>query len=204
MRFDHIAIAAENLDDGTAYVVQHLGVPVAPGGKHALMGTHNRLLSLGPEIYLEVITIDPAAPTPQRARWFDLDEFSGPPRVSNWAVACDDIARTIRDFPYDTGSAIHLERGDLRWQMSVPEDGKLPLNGACPAFIEWAGPQHPAQRLPDQGCRLEQLTLTHPNAESLRAALDLSAMADLVTFENGLEFSLRAAIQTPHNGVVTL
>ena len=38
-----------------------LGVPMAGGGKHPLMGTHNRLIGLG-DLYLEVISIDPDAP----------------------------------------------------------------------------------------------------------------------------------------------
>ena len=44
---DHLVVAAAGLDAGAAWLEAHLGVPLAPGGKHAAMGTHNRLLKLG-------------------------------------------------------------------------------------------------------------------------------------------------------------
>ena len=37
------------------------------------MGTHNRLLGLGTNVYLEVIAIDTEAAPPARPRWFSLD-----------------------------------------------------------------------------------------------------------------------------------
>ena len=43
---DHLVVAARDLDEGTAFVQNLLGVPLEPGGKHAAMGTHNRLLNL--------------------------------------------------------------------------------------------------------------------------------------------------------------
>lgn len=65
---DHLVVAAAGLDAGTAWLEAHLGVPLAPGGRHAAMGTHNRLLRLGPRLYLELIAIDPDAPArPGRA-----------------------------------------------------------------------------------------------------------------------------------------
>ncbi|GAB4264625.1 MAG: hypothetical protein Kow0013_12000 [Pararhodobacter sp.] len=56
---DHLAVAVEDLDSGTRRVAELLGVPFESGGHHAAMGTHNRLLSLGPEEYLEVIVTCP-------------------------------------------------------------------------------------------------------------------------------------------------
>ncbi len=55
--FDHLAISAASLEQGALAVEAMLGVGLEPGGKHAFMGTHNRLLSLGPGEYLEVIAI---------------------------------------------------------------------------------------------------------------------------------------------------
>lgn len=71
---DHIVVAARSLEEGSAWVEAALGVKMLPGGKHALMGTHNRVLSIGNGRYLEVIAIDPEAPPPARPRWFGLDE----------------------------------------------------------------------------------------------------------------------------------
>ena len=79
LELDHLAVSAADLAVGTARIEDLFGVRLAPGGKHPDMGTHNRLLSLGPGLYLEVIAIDAAAPPPDRPRWFDLDNFDGPP-----------------------------------------------------------------------------------------------------------------------------
>ena len=70
---DHLVVAARTLDEGSAWLFERLGVRPVEGGKHAFMGTHNRLLKIGPREYLEVIAIDPNAPPPARPRWFALD-----------------------------------------------------------------------------------------------------------------------------------
>jgi catechol 2,3-dioxygenase-like lactoylglutathione lyase family enzyme len=44
---DHLVLAARDLDAAAAWLEDHLGVTLAAGGKHARMGTHNRLLGLG-------------------------------------------------------------------------------------------------------------------------------------------------------------
>ncbi len=56
---DHLVVACADLAQGDAWVRSTLGVPSQPGGKHVLMGTHNRLLKLGPRMYLELIAVDP-------------------------------------------------------------------------------------------------------------------------------------------------
>ncbi|BBP54163.1 hypothetical protein PHLH3_37890 [Pseudomonas sp. St386] len=45
---DHLVIVATDLDTGCAFVTDALGVALQPGGVHSRMGTHNRLLHLGP------------------------------------------------------------------------------------------------------------------------------------------------------------
>ena len=81
IELDHLAVAGETLAEAVAHVEDALGVEMAAGGVHVEMGTHNRLLSLGPGMYLEAIAVDPAARGPDRPRWFDLDRFQGRPRL---------------------------------------------------------------------------------------------------------------------------
>ena len=71
---DHIAVIAPDLGTGVAWVREALGVEMPAGGKHPEMGTHNRLVGLGPDVYLEVIAVDPEAPRPPHRRWFGLDD----------------------------------------------------------------------------------------------------------------------------------
>lgn len=192
--FDHLAVSATTLDEGAAVVEAALGVPLQPGGRHALMGTHNRLLSLGPREYLEVIAIDPEAARPAHPRWFGLDGFSGPPRLSNWIARVDDLDAALAAAPSGAGRSIDLERGDFRWRIAVPANGRLPFDDAFPALIEWRG-AHPAGRLPDAGCRLVRLEIAHPEAAALSSALPVADPRIQVV--PGTR-SLRATIATPH------
>lgn len=196
LRIDHLAVVAETLEDGVVSVEALLGVRMAGGGKHPLMSTHNRLLGLG-DLYLEVIAVDPDAPVPGRPRWFDMDRFSGKPRLTNWVAACDDIAAEVAQSPAGAGQPIALARGDYRWQMAVPADGCLPFDGAFPALIQWDGLLHPARALPETGLRLAALEITHPRAGTLRAALAGRLVDARVTVTEGPFPALRAMIDTP-------
>ena len=159
------------------------------------MSTHNRLLSLGPEEYFELIAIDPDAPPVAYPRWFDLDRFQGRPRLTNWIVRTNDLDAALARAPADTGRPVALSRGDFRWRMAVPDTGRLPFDNAFPALIEWQGDLHPCHRLPDHGCRLWRLEIAHPDAAALAA---ISALDDpRVAFVTGAR-ALRATIDTPH------
>ena len=171
LTLDHIAIACEDLEAGSAHVGGVLGAELSGIGAHPHMGTHNRLLSLGRAEYLEVIAINPGAPGPDQPRWFDLDNFAGAPRITNWICRAPDLTAALAIAPKGSGSIWDLARGDFRWRMGIPGDGKLPFDGCFPALIEWQGSAHPAPRLPDHGIRLTGLSLTHPAPEALSAAL---------------------------------
>jgi len=197
LELDHLAVAASRLEEGVAAVEEALGVSLEGGGAHPLMGTHNRLLGLG-DVYLEVISINPAAPAPDHPRWFDLDNFSGVPRLTNWICRTEDMAAAIAASPDGVGVPVALARADLRWQMAVPADGKLPFDNAYPALIQWQGSAHPAERLPDVGCRLLAFEVIHPQAKALQAALDGAFFDPRVTIVQGDPMGYRAEIQTPH------
>lgn len=195
LRLDHIAVAAADLEAGAAAVEAALGLPLAPGGQHPHMATHNRLMHLG-DVYLEVIAPDPGQPRPAWPRWFDLDRFTGPPRLTNWVAASDDLDGDVALSPPGIGRPVALARGDLRWRMAVPADGVLPFGGGFPALMQWDGP-HPAARLPDVGARLERLTIAHPQAGALRAALAGRLSDQRVRIVDAPAVSLQVIIATP-------
>jgi hypothetical protein len=194
---DHIVIAAETLAEGAAHVEAALGVALSDIGVHDRMGTHNRLLSLGPGLYLEVIAINPDAAPPAQARWFDLDHFRGAPRLTNWILRTQDLAEALAGAPDGMGVPISFARGPYLWQMGVPPDGKLPYEGAAPALIEWESALHPAERLPDRGCRLAGLTVEHPEAEALLAGYPALGRVAGVRVETGPVKRLWAEIAAP-------
>ncbi len=194
-RLDHLAVTARDLEEGVAAVEAALGVRLAPGGVHPLMATHNRLLRLG-DVYLEVIAPDPAQATPEHPRWFRMDERRGPPRLTNWIAACADLDAALSAAPPGAGVATALTRGEFRWRIGIPPDGRLPFGDAFPALIEWQGAAHPARALPDSGLRLRRLVVTHPEAAALRRAL-APVEDERVTVVSGAP-GLAAEFDTPH------
>jgi hypothetical protein len=196
MRLDHLAVSAASLEEGTAWVEEALGVALSPGGRHRHMGTWNRLLGLG-DVYLEVIATDPAALRPEWPRWFDLDRFSGSPRLTNWIVAVENLKAELAAGPEGLGHPVKLERGDLHWEMAIPPDGRLPFDDAFPAIIHWQGTDHPIHHLPDSGLRLVRLEITHPRAGALRHALDGRFHDARVSIVEGPEKAMHAEFHGP-------
>jgi hypothetical protein len=194
MELDHLAVAGESLEAAVAHVEEALGVPLQPGGQHAMFGTHNYLLGLADGLYLEAIAIDPEAKPQRSPCWFDLDRFFGAPRISNWICRCSDMADVLAQLPDGVGTSVALTRGDLRWDMAVPEDGILPYDNMFPALIEWHS-VHPAPRLTQQGCVLEWLVIAHPEAAALRTLMPLRDAR--VEFESGA-VGYEASFATPH------
>ncbi|MEM7733305.1 MAG: VOC family protein [Pseudomonadota bacterium] len=194
LELDHLAVACETLDEGREAVEAALGVVLQPGGQHPRYGTHNLLLGLEDGLYLEVIAIDPSAPEPDYPRWFDLDRFEGYARLTNWICRSDDLNAHAAQDPR-VGVPVDMVRGNLSWRMAVPENGQLPFTNCHPAVMQWNGIDHPAARLAPSGCRLERLTIRHPEADALRAML--GAMEDArIEIETG-DAGLSAEFTTP-------
>lgn len=201
LELDHFAVAGETLDQAVAYVEAVLGVPMGPGGRHERYGTHNRLLGLDPALYIEVIAIDPQAPAPPDARWFGLDDFRGPARVDKWICRVPDMDAALQALPM-AGRKVALARGDLRWTMAVPADGRLPFDGMFPALIEWHTDNLPGQRLAAQGRSLRELTICHPQAAELQALLEPLLNTPLVRFEAADTPGMQAHMDTDRGPVV--
>jgi len=197
VKLDHLAVACTTLAEGTEWVEDVLGVRLQAGGQHARYGTHNTLLGLADGIYLEVIAIEPDAVPEAGHSWFGLDDFEGPPRLVNWVCQADDISAETRI----TGEPRTLTRGDLAWQITVPDDGSLPMSGAFPTFIRWAaGTLHPSRRLIPSGCRLVRFEMSHPNGIRIANMLDMDDQRIVLT--KGA-FEMRATFATP-DGLRTL
>lgn len=182
---DHLVVGAARLGQGRRYVEDLLGVAMTPGGTHPQMGTHNCLLGLGPSAYLEVIAIDPQAPPPGRPRWFGLDHpatasrLARGPGLLTWVVHGVnqvDLPPSLRD---RLGPVETMRRGGLEWQITIPRDGRPPADGALPALIAWATPEHPARGLPDRGCRLAKLHLHHPHAKRISQEFQWLGVSEL-------------------------
>ena len=202
MKIDHIVIVTHDLDEGARAVRDVLGVRPEGGGKHPLMGTHNRLLSLGPDCYLEVIAIDPEADDPGRPRWFGMDGFGGPPRLMNWAARARDMSRALGEAPMGMGELTELSRGDLKWRMAIPPNGRLPYDNVLPMLLQWQG-KSAAETLPESGLTLQRLVLTHPEMARIRAEWPRLVETDRLAMEEGAVPGIAAEIVTS-DGLKTL
>ncbi|MFM9433595.1 hypothetical protein ACFDR9_000636 [Janthinobacterium sp. CG_23.3] len=170
---DHITVTAPTLAAGVDYVRQALGVTPLRGGEHPRMGTHNCLLRLGAELFLEVIAVDPAAAPPGRPRWFRLDDaaFNCRPRLAAWVARSDDIEAAVAACAWTPGAIEPMTRGALSWRITIPADGGMALDGAAPGLIQWDAAAHPAGAMAELGCSLLRLEIRHPDAGRVRAAL---------------------------------
>jgi hypothetical protein len=210
LALDHLVVAARTVEEGAAWLEARMGVPTVAGGRHALMGTHNRLLALADGAYLEIIATDPGAPPPGRPRWFSLDDpamrrrLEAGPALVHWVARTDDLDAARAAAPDLVGEILALSRGDYRWRIGVPADGALPAGGAFPTLIQWEGDRHPAAALPGSGCGLDRLSLRSPAAgallERLRA-LGLPDGAPVRLLEAGAT-GLSAVLRSPRGMVL--
>jgi hypothetical protein len=227
---DHLIVAAATLEQGAAWCEATLGLAPGPGGKHALFGTHNRLLKIAtpafPQAYLEIIAIDPEAPPPQRPRWFGLDEATLQARLR------DEGPRLIHVVARSTMLDMHrwglitvgLQPGEpvaasrqtpqglLSWQILVRPDGALPgTSGASGA----SGPASAAGPAPGALPTLIQWSGEHPTTRMPDSGVTLRELhlhglppraADVlrlrgVHLDPGPGPALRARLETPRGAV---
>ncbi|UWQ51006.1 VOC family protein [Leisingera caerulea] len=196
MILDHLAVAGQTLQEAVAHTEEALGLPLGPGGQHARYGTHNRLIGLEDGLYLEAIAIDPDARPEEQPRWFNLDQFTGPARLNNWILRSEDLAAEKHMLPPHAQRHVSMQRGDLSWLMTVPADGLLPFDNLFPAVLQWQA-EPPAGKLPQSGCRLTRLVLSHPEVAELQTALDRILNDPRLKVEAG-EPAMMAEFATPH------
>lgn len=214
---DHIVVVADSLDQGAAWCEATLGVVPGSGGKHAFMGTHNRLLNLSspafPACYLEIIAIDPDAVAPTRPRWFGMDapglraQVRNAPRLVHFVArsnAIDDLHTALAAVGQDAGQIVAAERqtpqGLLTWRLALQVDGNFAARGALPTLIAWRG-VHPTDAMPASPVGLAAVHLAGL-AEAAQQAMDLRGV-QCEPHRGTAQAMLRLTLNTPL-GPVTL
>ncbi len=208
---DHIVIAADSLDQGINYVRSRLGIEIPKGGFHRTMGTHNHLMQLGNDAYLEVIAIDPEARAPTRPRWFGLDDalvratIKQEPRLITWVMNTADFHQVANSAGFDIGVPTALSRDDLEWEIGLTDDGRLLAGGMLPYCIQWHSTPHPSRGMADFDCLLQSLTLYHNRPQWITRQLDAMGAGHLVDVQaiadNDTPY-LSAKIDTPNGEVI--
>lgn len=215
-RVDHLVVLSADLVQGAAWCESTLGVAPGPGGEHALMGTHNRLLRVAtvdyPRAYLEVIAPQPGrSPEAGRSRWFDLDEprvlqqvRQHGPRLAHFVANVPDLAAALAAWSrlgIDRGEVVRASRmtprGLLEWKIALRPDQRL-FDGCLPTLIEW-GDTHPAPGMPDSGVLLQAIGAAHPQAALLQAAYEAIGLEGVKVAPG--EANLCAVLHTPRGRV---
>jgi hypothetical protein len=211
-RLDHLVIGAETLRQGVDYIRSVLDVELPKGGLHKTMGTHNHLMQLGNDSYIEVIAINPEAAAPRQPRWFNLDDglmrasLQRQPRLITWVINTTDIKAVELDSKLPIGVPTELSRDSLSWQLGLTEDGRLLANGLVPYVLQWHTEQHPSRSMAELGCRLHSLEIYHNRPDWLHSILASMSADHLVSIHPLADTEtpyLSANIETP-SGLVNL
>ncbi|MDJ0623293.1 MAG: VOC family protein [Desulfocapsaceae bacterium] len=176
---DHFVVGAATLKQGIEYLQDRLGVELPYGGQHPQMGTHNCVTRLSDTTFLEIIAVDPDGWGPEQPRWFGLDDphvhanLARSPRLLTWVVNTEAIGAALGGAGINSGEAVTINRGDLRWMFGVPDDGRLLAGGILPYIISWQTLMdgHPAASMADTGLRLNDFRICTPYPEWVRSHL---------------------------------
>lgn len=171
---DHLVYATPDVEATCRELENRLGVRASAGGQHPGRGTHNALIGIGPDAYLEIIGPDPLQPE-IRPVWFGIDQLTSPKLVT-WAVRVDGLEAFVKEVSPDvnigairSGSRQTPAGTTLSWQLTEPQ--LVQGVGLVPFLIDWHASQHPAHSA-ITGPPLVQLRLEHPEPETIRKQLN--------------------------------
>ena len=197
---DHILLGCNDLDRGVAFVEEHTGVRAAFGGVHPGAGTHNALLSLGENRYLEIIAPDPKQPASADSR--DLRRLTEDPAIVGWAVHRADLdafASRLKEQGLDVEGPIRgsRKRPDgrvLSWKVMRLKGDSTQL---LPFFIEWSADSvHPSVDSP-HGCELLRFEAFAPDADARAISPQWKALRLDVPLAEGKNSLLIATVVGP-------
>ena len=200
---DHLVFGVLDLERGVADLERLLGVRASPGGRHPGRGTHNALLALGEDRYLEIIAPDPDPPAPAGPRSFGLDALRSP-RLLTWAAKSRELERVVskaRALGVDLGVPGDGGRRtpdgiELRWRYTSVHGDRL--GGLVPFFIDWGETPNPA-RSAARGAGLARLRAEHPDPARVQAVLE--GLGISMPVSPGTTPALVATLHTPRGEV---
>jgi len=143
-KLDHIVFGATTLEEGTDFIENILQAKLSDIGYHKDMGTHNRVIKISNEVYLEVVAIDPNINNLKNRKWFNLDnpnlqlKLKKSPQIIGYVIEKMDINMSKYYDPF-----FAVSRANYRWQFAMPTykknilDSKIVETGIIPSLISW-------------------------------------------------------------------
>ena len=204
LNLDHLVWGTPDLDKGCAAIERLFGVAPALGGSHPGIGTCNALLSLGPNLYLEIMAPDNPPAGSIGERLAELDE----PGLITWVLRATDLSNVEHRAKQANNEVTPL--GPVPTQRLTPEGERLEWallfltqhdhNGLVPFFIDWQQTKHPSVSAPN-GSHLLEIELASTRATQLNPLLTRIGVPHLAL--SGTQDILTARFQTKA-GQVTL
>lgn len=171
-------------------------------------GTHNALLSLGEDTYLEIISPDPSQTNITSTRVFHLDEVDTHKQIIAYAVrstkgnGITELQEILGAGPVGDKSRKKPDGTLLEWRMTPATEAR----GARPWIIDWGDNIRPAESAP-KGCELVSLAHTGPSVEQmgdiLTGKMGLLTASTFVNDESMKQPKIIATIRTP-KGIVKI
>ena len=204
-KLDHIVFGARSLEEGTNFIEKKLGIKLSEVGYHDFMGTHNRVVKVDKDVYLEVIAIDPSSKSPNQNRWFNLDnpilqkklEYS--PQMIGYVIETKD--KEILKHFY---TPIEASRGNYKWNFAMPSlesnffNKELIENGIIPSLINWKSNK------PVYEMKNNQLSLNKIEIEILDNQMQYKKIIESIGMIEKLTFSLKKDVVGENNNALPI
>ncbi len=143
-KLDHIVFGSLTLEEGTEFIENILQAKLSDIGYHKDMGTHNRVIRIGKNVYLEVVAIDPKIRILNDRIWFNLDnpnlqsKLKKSPQIIGYVIESKNINITKYYDPFFRAS-----RNNYEWHFAMPTfrnnilDSEIIETGIIPSLITW-------------------------------------------------------------------
>lgn len=200
---DHFIYAGRDLDALSAQFARLTGVTPGRGGRHPNWGTHNALVSLGPDVYFELLAVDPTQRDHLDGTMGGRIDALASPRLFAYMLKAADLAErqkvlAAHGITADLFDASRTTPGGqtLKWRLLVPHEN--PFGDFVPKFIDWLDTPHPSTTS-QPGCTCESFVIGHPESDRLRSLL--TALGANVPVETSDRPHLRLRIGSPKGPV---
>lgn len=201
---DHLVYVVPDLQKGMTELEHRLGCPVIYGGQHLNQGTHNALVNLGNNCYLELLAIDQTNSKISAPRWMGVDIVQEP-QLTRWALKSKQLEQDVQILQKANAAMQNIVQGSrqrtdgsiLNWEILMPLP--QPAVELLPFMVDWQDSIHPTESL-DTHCQLVELKATHPNPLTLQTILQQLQAPLTVTL--GTTIRLQAIIDCPRGRII--
>lgn len=171
-KIDHLVYCVRDLKEAIAQFENEFGISPAIGGRHIHKGTHNAIVNLGNNSYLEILAIDHSNESVKGDRWMGIDLLEES-KMTRWALKSIDLKSDVKAIQKINPDLCEISQGQritpdgktLKWSMSLPLS--KPEVEIIPFFVDWSQSDvYPTDNL-SQTCELINVEFSHPKPKEI-------------------------------------